>query len=77
MISANQAQDLLAIVKDPELKRAFTAFTDTQRLDYVRRTVESLRENDVEAAKKWAAHELAYSELLASLEDFAERQLNQ
>jgi hypothetical protein len=77
MLSLNQAKDLHDFTANAQNGRALQEFIDAQRMFFVRQMVSCLRENNTEEAKKFAAQDEAYAELLANLRDFIEKALRQ
>ena len=75
MLSLNQASELSAALHDAEFRKALQEFVTSQRIHLVQKAVEYLRENDVDEARKYAAQEEAYAEMIANLVVFAEREL--
>ena len=76
MLSLNQAKDLRDVLTDAEMKAALQLFIAKQRAYFVVKMVNALHANDTEEAKRYAAQDEAYTELLPLLLQFAESQLN-
>jgi len=73
MISLNQASDLYAALRDPEFRRSLQEFVTVQRMHLVQAAMDNIRGNLMDEARKYAAQDEAYSDLIANLESFAER----
>jgi len=73
MISLNQASDLHAALHDPEFRRSLQEFVTVQRMHLVQAAMDNIRGNLMDEARKYAAQDEAYSDLIANLESFAER----
>lgn len=76
MLSLNQAKDLRDVLLDAEMKAAFEQFILKQRAAFVVRMVGALHSNNTEEAKRYAAQDEAYAELLPLLLHFAESELS-
>ena len=76
MLSLNQAKDLRDVLLDAEMKSAFEKFIVKQRAYFTEKMVTALHSNNMEEAKRYAAQDEAYAELLPLLLHFAESELD-
>lgn len=76
MLSLNQAADLRDMLLNVEMSRALNSFVNKQRMDLVRRMVAALKTDDLNEAKRCAAQDEAYADMLGLLLHFAESELN-
>jgi len=75
MLSLNQASDLHAALRDTEFRKSLQEFVTAQRMHLVQAAMDNLRGGLMEEARKFAAQDEAYSDLIANLETFAEREI--